>query len=77
MSEKENNCKVVVDKIHIKLAERYQGNHIIGVSHDEWNKTARNVPVILIASVIGYPVFVCQLIPAYSLKHSLLLEQIT
>ena len=31
-------CKTLVDEIHIKPAVRYQGNHVIGYSHDESSK---------------------------------------
>lgn len=37
INEKKNTVKLV-DEIHIKPAARYQGNHVIGYSHDESSK---------------------------------------
>ena len=54
---------------------RYQGNHIIGFSHNEPTKATRTVLAIMIARMMGAPAFVCRLIPAYSLEHNLILEQ--
>ena len=64
LPEKEKYCKVIVDEIH----------HIMRFSHDESNKYARSVPMIMIAPVMGALAFVCRLIPVYFLKHDLTLE---
>ena len=69
LSGKEKYFKVLVDEIQVKPAVRYQGNHIIGFSHDEPTKVARTVLAIMIALMLGAPAFVCRLIPVYSLKH--------
>ena len=69
LSGKEKYFKVLVDEIQVKLAVRYQGNHIIGFSHDEPTKAARTVLAIMITLMMGAPAFVCRLIPVYSLKH--------
>ena len=75
LSGKEKYCKVLLDKIHEKPAVRYQGNHIIGSSHDEPTKAARAILPIMIAPMMVAPAFVCRLIPLYSLKRNLILEQ--
>ena len=76
LSDKQRYCKIIFDEIHIKPAIRYQGNHIIGYSHDEPSNHARTVLAIMIAPMIGVPSFICRLISVYSLlKHQLLFEQ--
>ena len=39
----------------MKPAVRYQGNHIIGFSHDEPTKAAKTVLAIIIAPMMGAP----------------------
>ena len=75
LSGKEIYCKVLVDEIHVKPAVRCQRNHIIGFSHDDPVKTAGTVLAVKIAPMMGAPAFVCRLIPVYSLRHNLILEQ--
>ena len=75
LSGNEKYCKILVDEIHIKTAVRYQGNHVIGFSHDEPLKAARTVLAIMVAPSMGKPAFVCRLIPMYSMKADLLVEE--
>ena len=65
---------VLFDDILVKPDVRYQGDHIIGFLHDEPTKAARTVLAIMIAPILGAPAFFCRLIPAYSLKHNLILK---
>ena len=65
-----------MDIIHPRPAARYQGNPIIGFSHDDPIKATETVQAITFAPMMGAPAFVCQLIPVYSLKKNCILEQI-
>ena len=73
---KEKYCKVLADKIPLKSAKEYQGNHIMGFSHDEPTKAARIVLTIMIALMMAAPAFICRLIPAYPLKQYYLRKKI-
>ena len=64
----QKHVKILTDKIHNKPSVQYQGGYLIGFSVDELEKLAKTGLAVMLALLIGQPIFVERLMPIFSLK---------
>ena len=62
LNNKQKYCKILADKMRIKPAIRYQGNHVVGYATDEPTKAAKTILALMVCPILGGEAFVARLI---------------